>query len=53
MERNGVAEQPPVTHMVLRVEEQRRPPDQGCWLVREVLDVRHAFAGDMGNDVGG
>ena len=53
MERNGVAE-PPVTQMVIRLEEQRRPPLQGCWLVREVLDVRYAFAGDMGNaHVGG
>ena len=53
MERNGVG-QPPVTNMVLRLEEQRRPPYQGCWLVREVMDVRYAFAGDMGNaHVGG
>jgi len=53
MERPGVAA-PPETHMVMRLEQQRRPPLQGCWLVREVLDVRHAFAGDMGNaGVGG
>jgi hypothetical protein len=53
MERQGVAA-PPATHMVMRLEQQRRPPMQGCWLVRELLDVRHAFAGDMGNaHVGG
>ena len=53
MERNGVGI-PPETHMVMRLEQQRRPPMQGCWLVREVLDVRHAFAGDLGNSgVGG
>lgn len=53
MSRAGVAA-PPVTRMVIRLEQQRRPPNQGCWLVREVLDVRHAFAGDMGNaHVGG
>lgn len=53
MERDAVAA-PPETHMVMRLERQRRPPLQGCWLVKEVLDVRHAFAGDMGNaHVGG
>ena len=53
MERNGVTS-PPVIHMVLRLEQQRRPPYQGCWMVRELLDVRFAFAGDMGNvHVGG
>lgn len=52
--RNGVAAEPPVTQMVLRLEQQRRPPNQGCWMVREILDVRYAFAGDMGNvHVGG
>jgi len=35
---------------VLRLEQQRRPPLQDCWLVDELLDVRHVFAGDMGND---
>lgn len=50
MQRNGVASQSAVTtHMVLRLEQQRRPPC--CWLVREILDVRYAFAGDMGNDI--
>lgn len=54
MERQGVSAAPPVSHMVIRLEQQRRPPQQGCWLVREVLDVRHAFAGDLGNaGVGG
>ena len=53
MNRTGVTT-PPELHMVMRLEEQRRPPMQGCWLVREVLDVRHFFAGDMGNaHVGG
>jgi hypothetical protein len=54
IERSGITSQLPVTHMVMRLEQQRRPPGQGCWLVKEVLDVRHAFAGDMGNaHVGG
>jgi hypothetical protein len=53
MNRTGVSAAPE-THMVIRLEEQRRPPLQGCWLVREILDVRHFFAGDMGNvHVGG
>jgi hypothetical protein len=49
MPRDGVTTQVPVSCMVLRLEKQRRPPMQHCWLVREVLDVRYAFAGDMGN----
>ncbi|CAB9501021.1 expressed unknown protein [Seminavis robusta] len=54
MERSGIAPEPPVTHMVIRLEQQRRPPNQHCWLVTEIMDVRHAFAGDMGNaHVGG
>lgn len=54
MQRPGVVAQPPSVRMVMRLEQQRRPPNQACWLVREVLDVRHAFAGDMGNaHVGG
>jgi hypothetical protein len=49
MARSGVASSPPTTHTVMRLEEQRRPPLQACWMVREIMDVRHAFAGDMGN----
>jgi hypothetical protein len=53
-QRGGVAMSPPQTNMVLRLEQQRRPPNQDCWLVKEIMDVRHAFAGDMGNaGVGG
>jgi len=54
LERAGgtsMATQPPMTHMVMRLEQQRRPPLQDCWLVKEVLDVRYAFAGDMGNEI--
>jgi hypothetical protein len=52
--RQGITAQPPKIYMVVRLEQQRRPPGQGCWLVKEVLNVRHAFAGDMGNaHVGG
>ncbi len=48
MDKGGVSH-PPETYMVMRLEQQRRPPMQGCWIVREVLDVRHAFDGDLGN----
>jgi hypothetical protein len=46
--RNGVR-QPPVVDMVVRLEKQRRPPYQNCWLVKEIMNTRMAFAGDMGN----
>lgn len=53
MDKTGVS-LPPITNMVIRLEQQRRPPHQNCWMVREILDVRMAFAGDMGNaHVGG
>ena len=53
MQRGGIAD-PPVIQMVIRLEQQRRPPNQDCWLISEILDVRMAFAGDMGNaHVGG
>jgi len=44
---------PKINRMVVRLEKGRRPPMQNCWLVREILDVRHVFAGDMGNGDGG
>jgi len=47
-ERKGVTE-PAVMNMVIRLEQQRRPPNQNCWLVREIMDIRMAFAGDSGN----
>lgn len=48
LDRSGVAS-PPQTQMILRLEEQRRPPQQGCWLVKEIMDPYHAFDGDLGN----
>ena len=51
MLRSGVAQEPPVTDFVIRLEQQRRPPDLGCWLIYEILATRHAFAGDMGNEI--
>ena len=49
MERGGVSQYPPVVNMVMRLEQQRRPPNRGCWLVNEIMDVRMTFAGDIGN----
>merc|ERR1719491_568389 len=52
--KDTVGREPPVQRMVMRLEKARRPPMCGCWLVREIMDVRHVFAGDMGNaGVGG
>jgi hypothetical protein len=47
--RDDVGQAPPVTNMVVRLEKACRPPYEGCWQVKEVLDIRFAFAGDMGN----
>jgi hypothetical protein len=49
MVRNGVASELPTRSMIMRLEQQRRPPNQDCWLVKELVDVRYVFAGDMGN----
>ena len=35
----------------IRLQQERRPPQSGCWLITEILDARYAFAGDMGNDL--
>mmetsp|Transcript_49352 Transcript_49352/g.57691 ORF Transcript_49352/g.57691 Transcript_49352/m.57691 type:complete len:243 (-) Transcript_49352:231-959(-) len=50
--RDTIDSTPKESNFVIRMEKARRPPLQGCWLVKEVLDVRFAFAGDMGNDIG-
>lgn len=44
--KDGISSTPPVTNIVVRLERNRRPPMQGCWLIREVMDVNQAFAGD-------
>ena len=33
------------TRFVVRMQQQRRPPLQGCWLLSEVMDIRCAFSG--------
>ena len=41
------SEPPPREHRLRVVlEQQRRPPSAGCWLVREVLDEQFALSGD-------
>ena len=39
-----------VLRFLIRLQQERRPPLSGCWLITELLDARYAFAGDMGND---
>jgi len=39
-----------IDRFVIRLQKERRPPLTDCWLVDQILDVRYAFAGDMGND---
>lgn len=48
MDRKGITN-PPIVNMVMRLEKQRRPPFQNCWLIKEIIDSRMAFAGDLGN----
>lgn len=43
--RDRIRKSPPVLRMAMRLEKARRPPLQGCWLIREVLDVRPATRG--------
>ena len=36
---------------MVRLQQERGPPPLGgMWLIREVIDVRYAFAGDAGVD---
>lgn len=43
--KGAVGQEPPVHQMVMRLEKARRPPMSDCWLVTEIIDVRHGFAG--------
>ena len=47
MLRNGVRQIPTISNLILRLERQRDglPPFNGCWLVREISDVRFAKGG--------
>ena len=38
------------TTFAVQLQQERRPPLSGCWLIRDVVDVRYAFAGDSGVD---
>lgn len=54
MIKDTVGQESTVNRMIIRLEKVRRPPMSDCWLIREIMDVRHFFAGDMGNaGVGG
>lgn len=43
--RDRVAAGPPRVDMVIRLEKARRPPLAGCWLVRDIVDIRFAKGG--------
>jgi len=38
------------TTYAVQLQQERRPPMSGCWLIRDLVDVRFAFAGDAGVD---
>ena len=38
------------TSFQVQLQQQRRPPMQGVWLITAITDVRYAFAGDAGVD---
>ena len=43
MIKDTISSKPPVTNMIVRLEKNRRPPLQHCWLVREVVDVKYVM----------
>jgi hypothetical protein len=43
--RDRVSQGPPRVDMVIRLEQVRRPPLAGSWLVKEIVDVRYASGG--------
>jgi len=45
MLRDGISQSPPKTDMVIRLQQERRPPLAGCWLVRDIIDARYAGGG--------
>lgn len=42
--KDGISSTPPVTKMLVRLEKNRRPPMQNCWLVREVINVKYTMS---------
>lgn len=43
--RQGIRAEPPVTNMIIRLERSRRPPNGGCWMIKDIADVRFAKGG--------
>jgi len=43
--RQGIRAEPPVTNMIVRLERSRRPPNDGCWMIKDIVDVRFAKGG--------
>jgi hypothetical protein len=43
--RDRVSPGPPRVDMVMRLEQMRRPPLTGCWLIKDIADVRYASGG--------
>ena len=44
--KDGIARNAPTKRMILRLEQQRRPPLAGCWLVRDIIDAKYAKGGN-------
>ena len=45
MLRDGISAEPPVTDMIIRLERNRRPPYQGCFMIKDIADVNFAKGG--------
>ena len=45
MMKNAVSNDPPVANMIVRLERCRRPPNSGCWMMKDIADVKYAKGG--------
>lgn len=45
MMRNGVSAEPPKVDLVIRLEQARRPPLAGCWLIIDIVNTSYAKGG--------
>lgn len=44
--KDGITATPPTVHMIVRLEQQRRPPLAGCWMIRDIIDAQYATGGN-------
>jgi hypothetical protein len=45
MMKNSISSTPPASSLIIRLEQERRPPLSGCWLITDIVNPRYAKGG--------